>query len=386
MLTDDIIFTSESVTRGHPDKLCDAISDAIVDAFRAQDPGARVVAECAIATGVVFIAARFAGEAAVDIPALARQVIADAGYDARSFDPRQASILTSFSQGDGRGGPLRPDEPAHEQVNAFGFACRDTPDFLPAPIAAAHRLARALETARAAHDALAPDGKVQVSVRYRGHRPVAITDISISTTLLRPVPPAQVEEAIRALVITPAFADSVLAPDAETRIHVNPGGAQLIGGPAHHPGQTGRKAGIDTYGDFARQSGSALCGKGPHRIDRIGAYMARLAAKALVAADLADRAEVHAAYAIGRAEPLSLTVDTFGTGRRHEADLARALAQALDWRPGAIAARLGFEQPTPAPGFFRALACYGQVGRSDLDLAWERVDTLAPALRDMLRQ
>lgn len=383
MLTDDIIFTSESVTRGHPDKLCDEISDAIVDAFRAQDPGARIIAECAIATGVVFIAARFDGEAAVDIPALARRVIAEAGYDARSFDPRQASILTSFSPGEGRVGPLRPDEPAHEQVNAFGFACRDTPALLPAPISAAHSVARALEAARAAYDVLAPDGKVQVSVRYRGQHPVAITDVSLSTALLRSVPSAQLEEALRALVIAPAFAQAEIGLTDATRIHINPGGAPVAGGPAHHAGQTGRKAGIDTYGDFARQSGSALCGKGPHRIDRIGAYQARLAAKALVAAELADRAEVHAAYAIGRAEPLSLTVDTFGTGRRHEADLARALALTLDWRPGAIAARLGFEE-APTPDFFRALACYGQVGRSDLALAWEDVDDLVAALRSAL--
>lgn len=381
MLTDDMIFTSESVTRGHPDKLCDEISDAIVDAFRAQDSSARIVAECAIATGVVFVAARFAGEAAVDIPALARRVIAEAGYDGRSFDPRQASILTSFSEGDGLGGPLGLDEPAHEQVNAFGFACRDTPTLMPCPIAAAHRLARALEAARGAFDALAPDGKVQVSVRYRGHRPVAVTDVSLSTALLRPVPPAQLEEALRAFVLVPAFADEELGLAPETRIHINPGGALLYGGPAHHAGQTGRKTGIDTYGDFARQSGSALCGKGPHRVDRIGPYMARLAAKALVAAGLTERVEVHAAYAIGQAEPLSLTVDTFGTGRRHEADLARALADALDWRPGAIAARLGFDGRAHPPGFFRDLACYGQVGRSDLALPWEDVSELAEALR-----
>ncbi|MEW6123082.1 MAG: methionine adenosyltransferase domain-containing protein [Pseudomonadota bacterium] len=380
MLTDDMIFTSESVTRGHPDKLCDEISDAIVDAFRAQDAGARIVAECAIATGVVFVAARFSGEAAVDIPALARRVIAEAGYEGAGFDARQASILTSFSEGDGLAGPLGADEPAHEQVNAFGFACRDTALLMPAPIAAAHRLARALEAARGAFDALAPDGKVQVSVRYRGHRPVAVTDVSLSTALLRPVPPAQLEEALRALVLAPAFADADLALSPETRVHVNPGGSLLFGGPAHHAGQTGRKAGIDTYGDFARQSGSALCGKGPHRIDRIGPYVARLAAKAVVAAGLAERAEVHAAYAIGRAEPLSLTVDTFGTGRRPAAELARALADALDWRPGAVAARLGFDAPS-APGFFRALACYGQVGRDDLALPWEDTEALAQALR-----
>jgi S-adenosylmethionine synthetase len=375
------IFTSESVTLGHPDKLCDQISDATVDAFLHQDAQARVVAECAISTGVLFIAARFAADASVDIPVLARGVIADAGYVDDSFDARSCSILTSFTQLDGeeRAHARKGDEPAHEQVNAFGYACRETPALMPLPIWLAHRLARELDAARE-HGArfLAPDGKTQVSVQYADGKPERIHSLTLIAATRDPsVKAAALEQAMREVVIASAFRGEPIKPDTSCRININPGGPYLIGGPAKHSGLTGRKTGIDTYGEYARQSGAALSGKDPSRIDRIGAYAARHAAKNVVAAKLAERCEVHLAYAIGEARPISVAVDTFGTAKVDEAEIAARLEKTIDFRPAAIEQRFGLRQRASAAdekGFFRSLAVYGQVGRLDLDLPWERTD------------
>jgi S-adenosylmethionine synthetase len=381
------IFTSESVTRGHPDKLCDQISDAIVDAFLAQDPLARVVAECAIATGVLFVAARFAAEASIDIPALARAVMAEAGYVDNSFDARSCSILTSFTElgPEERGRAGRKDEePAREQVNAFGYACRETPALMPLPIQLAHKLARALDAARRKADFLAPDGKTQVAVQYADGKAARIHSLTLTAaTLDGPVKSAALEAAMRELVVAPAFRDEPLAPDAKTLINVNPGGPYLVGGPAKHSGLTGRKTAIDTYGEYARQSGAALSGKDPSRVDRIGAYAARHAAKNIVAAGLAERCEVHLAYSIGLARPISLSVQTFGTAQVGDAALAARLANALDLRPAAIERRFALPERAATAdkeGFFRRLAAYGQVGRLDLELPWEGTE-LAEGLR-----
>jgi S-adenosylmethionine synthetase len=375
------IFTSESVTPGHPDKLCDQISDATVDAFLRQDEAAHVVAECAISTGVLFIAARFAAQANVDIPALARGVIADAGYVDDSFDARSCSILTSFTALDEREreSAKKADEPAHEQANAFGYACRETGALMPLPIWLAHKLARELDAARSrGAPFLAPDGKTQVGVQYADGRPGRIHSLTLTAaTRDGVVKPAALAEAMRELVIAPAFRDEPLKPDAQCRIHVNPGGPYLIGGPAKHSGLTGRKTGIDTYGEYARQSGAALSGKDPSRIDRVGAYAARHAAKNVIAAKLAERCEVHLAYAIGVAKPISISVDTFGTGKLPDEEIAARLEKALDFRPAAIEKRFELRHraaEAKGTGFFRALAVYGQVGRLDLDLPWERVD------------
>ncbi|SON53939.1 S-adenosylmethionine synthase [Hartmannibacter diazotrophicus] len=385
MVNGDMIFTSESVTRGHPDKLCDQISDAVVDAFLRQDPKARITAECAIATGVVFVAARFSGEASVDIPQLARRVIAEAGYEKHVFDAQRASILTSFSEVESPAGPLHPQSPADEQVNAFGYACDDCETLMPLPIDLAHRFARRLDDARNECPDLGPDGKVQVSVQYKDGRPVAIADIAVTSALLQQLAPSDHEAIIRDLVLAPPLPGGhPVRVTAATRLHVNPGGSFLYGGPAHHAGLTGRKTGIDTYGDFARQSGSALSGKDIGRIDRTGAYMARLAAKAIVAAGLARRAEVHLAYAIGEAEPSSLAVNCFGTSQVAEAEIGRRLSALLDFRPGAIAERFAFAERVAragTEGFFRPLACYGHMGRADLDVPWEDAVDLAEALR-----
>ena len=387
----DMIFTSESVTSGHPDKLCDQISDAAIDAFLRQDAGARAVVECALATGVVFLAARFATDAVVDLPALARKVIADVGYLDGRFDARSCSILTSLAElpAEMREPPLTaPDDDAtdryvaHDQANAFGYACRETPELMPLPISLAHRLARALDQARAGTTWLSPDAKTQVSVEYRDSRPLSIHGVSLTAAVEPQVPEAEVAERLHALAIE-ALADGELKPDARTEIHINAGGLFEIGGPARHAGLTGRKNGIDTYGEIARQSGAALSGKDPSRIDRTGAYAARHAAKNIVAAGLAERCEVHLAYAIGQARPLSLSVQTFGTGRRPDHAIAQRLAAVLDFRPAAITHRFGL-RTRPArsdgAGFYRPLAVYGHFGRADLDLPWEAID-VADVLR-----
>jgi S-adenosylmethionine synthetase len=389
----EMIFTSESVTSGHPDKLCDQISDAAIDAFLRQDSSARATVECAVATGVVFLAARFAADAVVNLPALARKVIADVGYLDGLFNARTCSILTSFVElpFDTREPPLASADDAaiarqvaHDQANAFGYACRETPELMPLPISLAHRLARAIDQARdAGLPWLSPDAKTQVSVEYSNFRPVRIHAISVTAASKPDTAHGEIEERLRAVVID-AAAGCAPALDARTELQINAGGSYEIGGPARHAGLTGRKNGIDTYGEIARQSGAALSGKDPSRIDRIGAYAARHAAKNVVAAGLAERCEVHLAYAIGQARPLSVSVNTFGTGRERDAAIAKRLTAVLDFRPAAIAHRFGLRTrpaSSDARGFYRPLAVYGHFGRADLDLPWEATD-FADTLRD----
>lgn len=389
----EMIFTSELVTAGHPDKLCDQISDAAIDAFLRHNSAARAVVECAVATGVVFIAARFAADAVVDLPALARNVIADAGYLGPHFNARSCSILTSIVEL-----PFELREPApavlddaaierhvaNEQANVFGYACRETSTLMPMPISLAHRLARAIDAARRNGMAwLSPDAKTQVSVLYRNGRPLHVHGISITAAVENEMGGRHAEDRLRAIAFE-ALADGDLQPDEQTEIYVNAGGLYEIGGPARHAGLTGRKNGIDTYGEIARQSGAALSGKDPSRIDRIGAYAARHAAKNVVAAGLAERCEVHLAYSIGRARPISLSVETFGTGRGRDEAIAKRLVAVLDFRPLAIAQRFALRtRPAAADdhGFYRPLAVYGHFGRSDLDLPWEATD-VAEALQD----
>jgi S-adenosylmethionine synthetase len=391
-MTGDMIFTSESVTPGHPDKLCDQISDAAIDAFLGRDPGARAIVECAVATGVVFLAARYAANAVIDLPALARSVIADAGYHGRHFDARSCSILTSLAELplETREPPMvAPDEEAIErstaqdQGNAFGYACRETPELMPLPITLAHRLARALDHAhRNGVSWLSPDGKTQISVEYRDFRPVRIHGVSLTAAVEPDIPGATVHEHLRTIAME-ALASGDLRPDERTEFHINADREHEVGGPSRHAGLTGRKNGIDTYGEIARQSGAALSGKDPSRVDRTGAYAARHAAKNVVAAGLAERCEVHVAYEIGQARPLSLSVETFGTGRKSDADIAKRLASVFDFRPAAISHRFNLRsRPTMSEGrgFYRPLAVFGHFGRPDLDLPWEATD-IADALR-----
>ena len=391
----DIIFTSESVTPGHPDKLCDQVSDAGIDAFLRQDPLTRATIECAIATGVLFLAARFAAEATVDLPGIARTVLAEAGYVGDGFDARSCSILSNLTQlpeserlpdADNLAGESVGRLRAQEQANLFGFACSETEALMPLPIWLAHRLARTVADARATEAPwLGPDAKTQVAVRYRGGRPAAIHNVTLTVAVTGKAPPESgIAAALRSLVVDRAFAGEALQVDADTVVHMNIGDPYATGGPSGHAGLTGRKNGIDTYGEYARQSGAALSGKDPSRIDRIGAYAARYAAKNVVAARLAERCEVHLAYAIGQTEPISLSVDAYDTGRVPDEEIADRVIRSFDFRPAAIAKRFRLrELPARAgeKGFYRPLAVYGHLGRPDLDLPWEQTD-LAAALRD----
>lgn len=379
----DFIFTSESVTDGHPDKLCDQVSDAIVDRFLVVDPFARVSAECAVARGILFLAVQFAAAGMVDVAGLARQVIAGIGYTGPGFDAEHCNVLTSLTElpaGGMPGADERTSDPAafdrlvaRDHATVFGFACAQTRALMPLPIWLAHKLARRLAAVRLDRTLpyLLPDGKVQVGVEFRAGRPHRIHSLTLLTA------PggggARLQDDLRGAVIGPAFADEDLRPDDRTAIFVNPEDAPPLGGPEAHAGLTGRKTGIDTYGEFARHSGAALSGKDPSRIDRIGAYAARHAAKCVVAAGLAAQCEVALCYAIGQARPVSAQVETFGTARLPEEVILERLLRTFDFRPGAVLNGFALRHlPQRRDGsFYARLACYGHVGRQDLSLPWE---------------
>ncbi len=392
----DFIFISESVTQGHPDKLCDQISDAIVDQFLRQDPYSRVVTECAVATAIVFIAAQFQSDAVVDFPKIARQVIKQAGYDQSSFSAKTCSIVTSLQEV-----PFEKDCCVDErtlsdediesitvknQATVFGFACNQTPTLMPLPIWLAHQLARRLTQVREDNilSYLTPDGKTQVGIEYMDRRPHRLHSI----TIIGSQDPASVtsspkfeqfQKDIREAVIDVVCADHSLPvkPDDNTQIFINPEGPLFIGGPAVHSGLTGRKNAIDTYGEYARHSGAALSGKDPTRIDRIGAYAARYAAKNIVAAGLADECEVQLSYSIGKARPVSIQVQTFGTGKVPDEDLTAILEEQFEFRLAGIIRQfnLRFLPDLFKGGFYKRLAAYGHVGRTDLGLIpWEDTD------------
>jgi S-adenosylmethionine synthetase len=381
------IFTSESVSAGHPDKLCDQISDALVGHYLRQDPFATVVAECAVSTGILFVSVKAAADAVVDIPNTAREIILEVGYDRGAFNGRTCTVMTSLSEMNG----FRPrfDDTtldteglsqltAQENVTLFGYACVHTPDLAPLPIWCAHRLMRQYDLVRQQSlHYLAPDAKCQVGIGFTGQRPQRIDSI----TLLASQRDARVSLAtlrndLMEQVIRPAFADQSFALDDRTRIQINPEGAIFEGGPALHAGLTGRKNGVDTYGGFSRQSGAALSGKDPTRIDRVGAYAARHAAKNIVAAGLAEQCEVQLSYSIGIAEPVSVRVETFGAGRIDDDTLTDKVAAHFDFRPGGIIRRLRLRELAMMcnGNLYRRLAVYGHVGRSDLDLPWEATD------------
>lgn len=346
----DFVFTSESVTDGHPDKLCDRISDAIVDGYLSLDPLARIVSECAVAKQVVFIADRFASEAKVDSAALARQVIEEAGYRGGAFNAHDCSILTSLVEMPATARPEQDENlldeaglerlTARNQVTAFGFACRQTPALMPLPIWLAHRLARRLNRARAERlpPYLTPDGAVQVGVEYRRRQPYRVHSITLAVsqqTAAYPSPDRLTADLLEH-VIQPVFQHEQFQPDRQTRIFVNPNGPRIGGGPAAHSGMTGRKTAIDTYGGYARHSESALSGKDPLRVDRIAAYMARFVAKNVVTAQLAEECEIMLSYSVGLARPVSMQVETFGTGRLSDDRLAERIEANFDFRIGAI--------------------------------------------------
>jgi S-adenosylmethionine synthetase len=387
----DFVFSSESVTAGHPDKVCDQISDAIVDRFLRQDPLSRVNAECAVSTSILFLSVKARSQATVDAPAAAREVLREVGYTGNGgFDSRTCTIMTNLHElpEDPR---LRVDEEgldgsafdrvvARDQATVFGYACRDTESLMPLPIAAAHRLARRLFQVQRELDYLSPDGKTQVAVEYRDWKPFRIdgvTLIACQYNASRPSP-SDLEADLRERVIKPAFEALPIKPDDSTRIAVNPDGPQVPGGPALHAGLTGRKTAVDGYGEFARNGAAALSGKDPSRIDRVGGYAARHAARHVVAAGLAERCEVQLSYSVGLARPVSVLVQTFGTGKVPDQALSQRLSQTFDFRPAAIVHRFGLRTlPARRQGvFYRNLATYGQVGREDLELPWEKLDNL----------
>src|SRR5919106_2464982 len=377
-----MIFSSESVTRGHPDKICDELADAIVDAFLFQDPGAEVGGEAAISTGLVFLAVNSVADASVDVTRIARDVIADIGYTSESgFDPDTCSVVTSVSHRT----PDHASAQRSQQASLFGYACLDTPERMPLPIMLAHGLARRLDEVRGKGvlPYLAPDGKTLVAVEFEDARPTRIHTVIVSVQHSAALDgPRRLEADIREAVLTPVFAGAPLAPDRRTKVLINPGGAFLVGGPRRDAGVTGRKNVVDTYGGFARQGGGALSGKDPAHADRFGAYVARYMARNVIAAGLARRCEVQLSYGVGEEQPLAVTVETFGTGELPDERIEQALTNLMDLRPTHVVDALGLRSLPERHGgeFYRTLAAYDQFGRADLDVPWERED-LAAALR-----
>lgn len=390
------MFTSESVTEGHPDKLCDIISDALVDHFLQQDPFSKIIAECAVSTSIVFIAARFISEANVDFPNIARQVISQIGYDQQAFNGKTCSIVTSLKE-------IPPDDQAcfderelidkdiekitiKNQVTVFGFACNQTSALMPLPIWLAHRLARKVTSVRLQKIVpyLAPDGKTQVGVEYRKGKPYRIHSITVIASQTMPYSAGgpdlkRLYDDIMGSVINPVFIDEDIRPDENTRIFINPDGPFLTGGPSIHSGLTGRKNAIDTYGEYSRHSGAALSGKDPLRIDRVGAYAARYAAKNIIAAGLADECEVQLSYSIGLSRPVSIQAETFGTGKIPDEEIASIIERHFDFRLAGIIKQfnLRYQPSVIKGGFYRKLAAYGHVGRMDIGLPWELTDKAA---------
>ncbi|AFZ23771.1 methionine adenosyltransferase [Cylindrospermum stagnale PCC 7417] len=386
----DFMFTSESVTEGHPDKLCDQISDAIVDRFLQQDPYARVITECAVSKGIVFIAARFEPNANVDFTNTARHVIDSVGYEQSDFNGKNCSILTSLTELHREQSHLFDEKSlsdqeiekitVNNQATVFGFACNQTDSLMPLPIWLAHKLARELSQVKRQKilPYLTPDGKTQVGVEYKNRRPDRIHSITVIASQNKPSKPdlQQLQDDIRETVIYPVFQNEDIKPDERTRIFINPDGPLIVGGPAVHAGLTGRKNAIDTYGEYSKHSGSALSGKDPIRIDRIGAYAARYAAKNIVAAKLAQECEVQLSYSIGLSRPVSVQVETFGTGKIPDEEITTILEKNFDFRLAGIIKQfnLRFLPSLTKGGFYRKLAAYGHVGRIDIDLPWEKVD------------
>jgi len=371
------LFTSESVTEGHPDKLADQISDAILDAILYEDPMGRVACETLVTTGLCMVAGEITTNAYVDIPTVVRKTIEEVGYTkARfGFDYENVGVLTSIQSqspdiaiGVDCGG-------AGDQGMMFGFACNETPELMPMPIMLAHKLARRLAAVRRSGtvEYLRPDGKTQVTVQYEGYRPVRIDKVLIAAQHQPSIPQTTIFEDIVENVIKPTLPPQLV--DKHTKYLVNPTGVFSVGGPKADTGLTGRKIIVDTYGGMARHGGGCFSGKDPTKVDRSAAYMMRYVAKNIVEAGLAERCELQVAYAIGQREPMSILVDTFGTGKVPECKIAELIAKYFDLTPQGIINELELRRP-----IYRQTAVYGHFGRTDLNVAWEEVD-MAETLR-----
>ena len=408
------LFTSESVTEGHPDKICDQISDTILDALLTQDPSSRVAAEVVVNTGLVLVTGEITSKAQVNYVNLVRQKIAEIGYtDAvNGFCSNSCSVLVALdeqspdiAQGVNTAQESREQDSeekfdsigAGDQGIMFGFACNETPELMPLPISLAHRVARRLAAVRKTGQLayLRPDGKTQVTIAYEGGRPVGIDTILISTQHAPTIGDitdeaavqAKIKEDLWSAVVEPVFADIDIQPDSETRFLVNPTGKFVIGGPQGDSGLTGRKIIVDTYGGYSRHGGGAFSGKDPTKVDRSAAYACRYVAKNIVAAGLAEKCEVQLSYAIGVARPVSILVETFGTGKIDDDRLLELVKEHFELRPAGIIHAFKLRHlPAEKNGrFYQDVAAYGHFGRSDLELPWEKTDK-AEVLKAALNQ
>lgn len=379
------LFTSESVTEGHPDKICDQISDAVLDCILARDPMARVACETAVTTGMVLVMGEISTSCYVDIPKVVRNTIKEIGYDRAKygFDCDTCSVLTSIDEQSGdiamgvdealesRKGEKDEVEAvgAGDQGMMFGFATNETPEYMPSPIAMAHRLSRRLTEVRknGTLSYLRPDGKTQVTVEYDDNKVVRIDAIVISTQHDEHVSQEQIREDLMEHVIRAVIPAELL--DESTKYYINPTGRFVVGGPQGDSGLTGRKIIVDTYGGYGRHGGGAFSGKDPTKVDRSAAYAARWVAKNLVAAGIADKLEIQLAYAIGVAKPVSIEVETFGTGKLSDEEITNIVEKVFDLRPGAIIRDLDLRRP-----LYRQTAAYGHFGRNDLNLPWEQLN------------
>ncbi|MEA0555423.1 methionine adenosyltransferase [Lysinibacillus irui] len=394
-MTNRRLFTSESVTEGHPDKICDQISDAILDAILAEDPNARVACETTVTTGLVLVAGEITTSTYVDIKGIVRDTVAEIGYTRGKygFDAENLAVLVAIgeqspdiAQGvdqalEAREGSMTDADieaiGAGDQGLMFGYACNETPELMPLPISLAHKLARRLTEVRKSGELayLRPDGKTQVTIEYDDNNvPVRVDTIVISTQHDEEATLDQIQADLKEFVIGPVVPSELL--DANTKYFINPTGRFVIGGPKGDAGLTGRKIIVDTYGGYARHGGGAFSGKDATKVDRSAAYAARYVAKNIVAAGLADRAEVQLAYAIGVAQPVSIAVDTFGTGRVKESEIVEWVRELFDLRPAGIIKMLDLRRP-----IYKQTAAYGHFGRTDLNVPWEQIDK-ADALRE----